>query len=238
MQPSPGHAMGLVRSPLWRAGAIVSGRYRLRAPIGAGAMGEVWRAEHVTLGTDVAVKLVDTTNRDDAEETLARFQREARAAAQLKSPHVVQILDYGVDGRRRRTSPWSSSRARASAAARRRGCAPALRGGAHRPRDGARHGAAPTPPASSTATSSRHNIFLVRDDDDGGRQGARLRHRRRSARTAGRSTLRDPGGRGGRDARVHEPGAGAWARPSTTDPTSGPLAVIAFECVTGRLPLR
>jgi serine/threonine-protein kinase len=62
-------------------------------------MGEVWRADHVTLGTAVAVKLVDTANRDDAQETLARFQLEARAAAQLKSPHVVQILDYGADGR-------------------------------------------------------------------------------------------------------------------------------------------
>jgi eukaryotic-like serine/threonine-protein kinase len=99
VQPSPGTATGSTKSSLWRAGAVVSGRYRLRAPIGAGAMGEVWRAEHVTLGTEVAVKLVDTANRDDAQETLARFQLEARAAAQLKSPHVVQILDYGADGR-------------------------------------------------------------------------------------------------------------------------------------------
>src|SRR5262245_64953345 len=87
------------RSSLWRAGAMIGGRYRLQAPIGAGAMGEVWRAEHATLGTTVAVKLVDTANREDAQETLARFEVEARAAAQLKSPHVVHILDYGADGR-------------------------------------------------------------------------------------------------------------------------------------------
>ena len=87
------------RSSLWRAGAIVGGRYRLRGPIGAGAMGEVWSADHISLGTSVAVKLVDTANREDAAETLARFEQEARAAAQLKSPHVVQILDHGTDGR-------------------------------------------------------------------------------------------------------------------------------------------
>jgi eukaryotic-like serine/threonine-protein kinase len=78
---------------------VIGGRYRLRAPIGAGAMGEVWRADHVSLGTPVAVKLVDTANRKDAQELLARFQLEARSAAQLKSPHVVQILDHGADGR-------------------------------------------------------------------------------------------------------------------------------------------
>jgi eukaryotic-like serine/threonine-protein kinase len=89
------------RSPLWRAGALVGGRYRLRSPLGAGAMGEVWLADHVTLGTAVAVKLVDTASRSEADavEALARFQLEARAAGQLRSPHVVQILDHGTDGR-------------------------------------------------------------------------------------------------------------------------------------------
>jgi serine/threonine protein kinase len=87
------------RSSLWRAGVMVGGRYRLRAPIGAGAMGEVWSADHVSLGIQVAVKLVDTAGRDDAQELLSRFQLEARAAAQLRSPHVVQILDNGAEGR-------------------------------------------------------------------------------------------------------------------------------------------
>jgi serine/threonine-protein kinase len=77
---------------------VLGGRYRLAAKIGAGAMGEVWRAEHLSLGTTVAMKLVDTRGQDDAGGVLARFQLEARSAAQLKSPHVVQILDHGVDG--------------------------------------------------------------------------------------------------------------------------------------------
>ena len=77
---------------------MLGGRYRLAVKIGAGAMGEVWRAEHLSLGTTVAMKLVDTRGQDDALGVLARFQLEARSAAQLKSPHVVQILDHGVDG--------------------------------------------------------------------------------------------------------------------------------------------
>ena len=77
---------------------VLGGRYRLAAKIGAGAMGEVWRAEHLSLGTTVAMKLVDTRGQDDAQGLLARFQLEARSAAQLKSPHVVQILDHGVEG--------------------------------------------------------------------------------------------------------------------------------------------
>ncbi len=99
MPTSPANGPGLRRSPLWRAGAVVGGRYELRSPIGAGAMGEVWLADHLTLGTRVAVKLVDTTDRADAAELLGRFQLEARAAAQIRSPHVVHILDHGADGR-------------------------------------------------------------------------------------------------------------------------------------------
>ena len=77
---------------------VVGGRYRLLCRIGAGAMGEVWRAEHVTLGTQAAVKLIDAAARGQGEDTLARFLQEARAAAQLRSPNVVQILDHGADG--------------------------------------------------------------------------------------------------------------------------------------------
>jgi serine/threonine-protein kinase len=60
-------------------------------------MGSVWRSEHLTLGSDVAVKLIDPAIAGN-EQARERFVREARAAAKLRSPHVVQILDYGVDG--------------------------------------------------------------------------------------------------------------------------------------------
>ena len=89
---------GAAGSAPWRAGSLIGGRYRLLRRLGAGGMGEVWLAEHTTLGTTAAVKLVDIAARDNAGEILARFELEARAAAQLRSPNVVQILDHGVDG--------------------------------------------------------------------------------------------------------------------------------------------
>jgi serine/threonine-protein kinase len=59
-------------------------------------MGSVWHAEHLALRSPVAIKLIDPAIGTN-QETLARFLREARAAAALRSPHVVQILDFGVD---------------------------------------------------------------------------------------------------------------------------------------------
>lgn len=79
------------------AGSLLAGKYRLEALIGRGGMGSVWRAEHMGLNAPVAVKLLDLLNFGAAGEALARFHREARAAAAIRSPHVVQILDHGVD---------------------------------------------------------------------------------------------------------------------------------------------
>jgi serine/threonine-protein kinase len=59
-------------------------------------MGSVWRAEHLGLRAPGAVKLIDQSI-DMLPEALSRFHREAQAAASLRSPHVVQILDHGVD---------------------------------------------------------------------------------------------------------------------------------------------
>lgn len=75
---------------------VLVGRYRLDERLGAGGMGSIWRAHHLVLAAPVAVKLIDREAIPD-EETLARFMREAQSAATLRSPHVVQILDYGVD---------------------------------------------------------------------------------------------------------------------------------------------
>jgi serine/threonine-protein kinase len=77
-------------------GSVIANRYRLDAQLGQGGMGSVWRAEHLTLRSPVAVKLIDPEIAG-RPETLERFQAEAQAAASLRSPHVVQILDYGVD---------------------------------------------------------------------------------------------------------------------------------------------
>ncbi|HEY6080891.1 MAG TPA: protein kinase [Polyangiaceae bacterium] len=80
------------------AGHVLVGRYRLDSQLGAGGMGTIWRAQHLVLNAPVAVKVIDRTVIPD-EETLSRFMREAQSAAALRSPHVVQILDYGIDGK-------------------------------------------------------------------------------------------------------------------------------------------
>jgi serine/threonine protein kinase len=83
-------------SPAFEPQRVLAGRYRLEQRLGAGGMGAIWRAEHLTLQAPVAVKIIDRDAVRD-EQTVARFLREAKAAASLRSPHVVQILDYGVD---------------------------------------------------------------------------------------------------------------------------------------------
>jgi len=79
------------------AGRILHERYRLIRPIGHGSQAAVWVAEHLALTTTVAVKLIDPelAKKESARE---RFRREATAAAQLRSAHVVQILDHGIEG--------------------------------------------------------------------------------------------------------------------------------------------
>jgi serine/threonine-protein kinase len=79
-----------------QAGKILNGRYKLLRPLGQGSQAFVWVAEHLALGSQVAVKLIDPelAKQDDARE---RFAREATAAAKLRSAHVVQMLDHGIE---------------------------------------------------------------------------------------------------------------------------------------------
>src|SRR5262245_27617226 len=79
------------------ASNVLAGKYRLVRQLGKGGMGSVWLADHLTLRCPVAVKLLDPRIAAHAEARV-RFMREALAAAALRSPHVVQILDHGVDG--------------------------------------------------------------------------------------------------------------------------------------------
>jgi serine/threonine-protein kinase len=77
-------------------GTVLAGKYALMSKLGQGGMGSVYRAEHVQLRSPVAIKLIDQQIVGNPE-ALARFMREAQSAAALRSPHVVQILDYGAD---------------------------------------------------------------------------------------------------------------------------------------------
>ncbi|NUO49759.1 MAG: serine/threonine protein kinase, partial [Polyangiaceae bacterium] len=76
------------------AGTFVTPTVRLVRRLRRGGMGEVWTADHLSLRTQVVVKFLGQDA--DNPATIARFQREAAAAAQVKSPHVVQTLDFGV----------------------------------------------------------------------------------------------------------------------------------------------
>jgi serine/threonine-protein kinase len=79
-------------------GDVVDDRYRIEALLGEGGMGSVFVARHVHIGRQVALKVLHPerySGRDDRE----RFRREAAIAVQLRSPHVVEVLDFGEDPR-------------------------------------------------------------------------------------------------------------------------------------------
>ena len=77
------------------------GAYELTERLGKGGMGEVWRARHQMLARPAAIKLIRSdrttgTSASEAEYYLERFQREVQATASLRSPHTIEIYDYGI----------------------------------------------------------------------------------------------------------------------------------------------
>ncbi len=77
-------------------GSVFAGRYRLERALARGGMGSVWVAQHTQLDVQLAVKFMDPTFAASGDAR-ARFEREAKAAAKLQSPNVVQVHDYGVE---------------------------------------------------------------------------------------------------------------------------------------------
>ena len=73
------------------------GPYEVLAPLGAGGMGEVYRARDARLGREVAVKVLPGQVAADAERR-SRFEQEARAASALNHPGIVTVYDVGADG--------------------------------------------------------------------------------------------------------------------------------------------
>jgi serine/threonine-protein kinase len=77
------------------------GSYRLVEKLGEGGMGEVWKAEHRMLARPAAIKLIrggssGSGGSDHADRDTHRFEREVQATAQLRSPHTVEVYDYGL----------------------------------------------------------------------------------------------------------------------------------------------
>jgi len=96
----------MVSRVLYRLGRRVSearqmGNYKLVERLGRGGMGEVWRADHRRLARSAAVKFIrrdtlESSSADDLQNMVSRFEREASATAQLRSPHTVELYDFGV----------------------------------------------------------------------------------------------------------------------------------------------
>jgi serine/threonine-protein kinase len=77
------------------------GSYHLEEKLGQGGMGEVWRARHRLLARPAAIKLMRTTSRNGepaglSQDSVHRFEREAQVIASLRSPHTVNLFDFGV----------------------------------------------------------------------------------------------------------------------------------------------
>jgi serine/threonine-protein kinase len=83
------------------AAARALGSYQLEEKLGEGGMGEVWRATHRLLARPAAIKLirpalVGSTSAGVSDEARTRFEREAKVIARLRSPHTVDLFDFGV----------------------------------------------------------------------------------------------------------------------------------------------
>lgn len=80
----------MTTEPLYGKGSILAGRYELVAPLGEGAMGVVWEGRQTITGKRVAIKILKGKDPQDS----ARFLREARLAAALSHPNIVQVFDF------------------------------------------------------------------------------------------------------------------------------------------------
>jgi serine/threonine protein kinase len=76
------------------------GPYEIQASLGAGGMGEVYRARDTRLGRDVALKILPESFAHDGDR-LHRFEQEARAVAALNHPNILALFDIGQENGRR-----------------------------------------------------------------------------------------------------------------------------------------
>ena len=100
------------------AGSRLGSTYEILAPLGAGGMGEVYRARDLKLGRDVAVKVLPSALAQDADR-MARFAREAQVLASLNHPNIASI--YGLEEGASLWSWWKDPRWRSSSTSDHRG---------------------------------------------------------------------------------------------------------------------
>src|SRR5687767_4420597 len=75
-------------------------RYKIVAELGKGGMGVVYRAQHLELGREVALKLLLGEVLERSEESIRRFHREVKLSAELNHPNIVRVFDSGeMDGK-------------------------------------------------------------------------------------------------------------------------------------------
>jgi serine/threonine protein kinase len=82
---------------IFAPGTTIGGRYELKEQLAKGGMGSVWVARHLQLGTEVAIKFMDPEMLS-SPILRARFEREAKAAAQLQHANIVHVHDFGSEG--------------------------------------------------------------------------------------------------------------------------------------------
>ena len=79
-------------------GTLVADKYQILGAVASGGMGTVYRARHLHLDRDVAIKLMHARHFDN-REYMARFRLEAQKAAGLEHPGIVEVRDFGEDAK-------------------------------------------------------------------------------------------------------------------------------------------
>ncbi|MEW6732724.1 MAG: protein kinase [Acidobacteriota bacterium] len=94
-QPSSDSAAGPISGQDILIGQVIAGKYRIERLLGRGGMGAVYEGQHLLLERPIAIKVMQGQMAED-ERAVARFLREAKAAAKIEHPNAVTIYDFGI----------------------------------------------------------------------------------------------------------------------------------------------
>ena len=214
------------------------GPYEILAPIGAGGMGEVYRAKDPRLGRDVAIKVLPASFSADADR-LRRFEQEARAAGVLNHPNITAVHDIGTARRRALRRPGAARRRDAARRSLSGGRLPPRKAIDYappdrpRPRRGAREGDRPPGPEARERLRDQRRPGedpRLRPRQADAHRGARPGHEP-ADRDRGHGARRRPG-----HARLHVARAGARQARRRALATSSPSARSSTRCSRASAP--